>query len=205
MSRLRRVVRGLVGGLVLGAALTNNVALPAVHDESVDGDLSVFPSFSDIGMLPLGTSEIRATILFGSVIDGFDNFTFSLPATADRLIITQAAATVFDITPGTVRWDYDTVLSASGTPLASASQNMLQAGPQVLFDLAIGADARAVPIEFLQSAANLQSDPVGLVGASDYTLTFQVLDSQAVPLPPAAMMLGCGLLGTLLASRRRRD
>lgn len=192
-------------GLVIGACLSSSIALPAIYDEGLSVDLAPLPGFTDIGALPIGVSEVRGSL--GS-LDPFDPFVFSLPANADRLVITQSLRdTAFSETPSEVVWAYDVKLQTAGfVEIAAGVQDMSIAGAQVLFDQLVAPEQTGVPLTFVQSLADNRVKPAGTQASWDYTLTFQVLEeSHAVPLPAAGLMLGCGLIGGCLAGMRRRS
>ena len=164
-------------------------AVPLAYDEDVDGDIfNFFTTFA----LDFGTNTVSGTVTNVTGFTDFDKFNATLPTggilESVGLTLTQAAggngsfAIMFEILDA----------SFGPTPIVSGD---VSGGGTFLFPV-----GQALPaIGFV----GLNSFPLGMI--NDYTITLNVSGGPvAVTEPSILVLLGAGLLGAGLASRRRK-
>lgn len=206
-SRLVRLTVGLIAGIVLASSVANvahaAIITPSVTDliaatqlDQSDGSVvSAFEGEAD------GIVKFRAQ--FGSpggisgdhwVDIGIDNLNLSFDESQD--VVRIKVANVND-SP----WEFQ--LWAEDSALNTASSAVLTLDPNKEFNIlevALAGLNNTLKSVFLRVGASVPIPPAGGVGPGDRTAEFFVA---AVPVPPAVLLFGSGILGIAFIARRR--
>jgi len=191
----------------IAAAMVSLLASPlsaAVlsYDESVDGDIDFFDTFSlDIGTNTISGSSFvsfeDATNTF--LFDGDSFFELVVPTGAQVDSITYAFSNV-NVQPGSNGFgvgmhtpsyigDWEIDIQYDSSPVSILNE-ILPLGPSTYnFDYYVYVVQGAGPVSG---------------GDWDYTLTFEVNELSAVPVPAAVWLFGSGLLGLVGMARRKK-